>query len=384
MKQITLLGSTGSIGRQTLEVIERFPGELSLFALSAHSNIQLFSEQVAKLKPKFAVLTDQKSYEELKKKVPQPTQLLFGADGLKQIVSAPEIDLVVDALVGAAGLLPCLQAIEAGKDIALANKEVLVMAGQLVTQKIKERNVRLLPIDSEHSGMLQCLSAGKINEVQKLIITASGGPFLHTSPDDLRNVTVSQALSHPTWRMGKKITIDSATLMNKALEIIEAHWLFGIEPERIKVLIHPQSIVHSLVEFIDGSMVAQFAPPDMRLPIEYALFYPKRMPKVINNFSLPSVDKLTFQEVDLNKFKAVTFAYQVLKQGGTAPAVLNAANEVAVNLFLQEKLSFIRITEVIVEVLSRQTVEPNPNLEVILEKDRWAREKTLEIAGTKL
>jgi 1-deoxy-D-xylulose-5-phosphate reductoisomerase len=258
------------------------------------------------------------------------------------------------------------------------------MAGQLVTKECREKNVRLIPIDSEHSGMLQCLSAGKISEVEKLIITASGGPFLNTPVEELKKVTIQQALNHPTWRMGKKITIDSATLMNKALEIIEAHWLFGIEPEKIKVLIHPQSIIHSLVEFQDGSIIAQLAPPDMRLPIEYALFYPKRMPKVINNFDLSSVDKLTFQQVDMNKFKAVTFAYQVLKQGGTSPAVLNAANEMAVNLFLQEKLSFIRITEVIEEVLSRQTVEPNPNLDVLLEKDRWAREKTLEIAGTKL
>jgi 1-deoxy-D-xylulose-5-phosphate reductoisomerase len=384
MKKITLLGSTGSIGRQTLQVIERFPEELSVFALSAHSNVELFSRQIAKFKPRFAVLTDQKSYEALKGKVSQPTQLLFGNEGLQRIVSQPEVNLVVDALVGAAGLLPCLQAIQAGKDIALANKEVLVMAGQLVTKECREKNVRLIPIDSEHSGMLQCLSAGKISEVEKLIITASGGPFLNTPVEELKKVTIQQALNHPTWRMGKKITIDSATLMNKALEIIEAHLLFGIEPERIKVLIHPQSIIHSLVEFQDGSIIAQLAPPDMRLPIEYALFYPKRMPKVINNFGLSSVDKLSFQEVDLNKFKAVTFAYQVLKQGGTAPAVLNAANEMAVNLFLQEKLSFIRITEVIEEVLSRQRVEPNPNLEVILEKDRWARENTLEIAGTKL
>jgi len=384
MKKVTLLGSTGSIGKQTLEVIERFPEELSVFALSAHSNIELLSEQVARFKPKLAVLTDQKSYEALKGKVSQATQLLFGADGLKQVVSAPEVNLVVDALVGAAGLSPCLQAIQAGKDIALANKEVLVMAGQLVTQKVKEKNVRLIPIDSEHSGMLQCLSAGKLSEVARLIITASGGPFLNTPLEGLQKVTVQQALNHPTWRMGKKITIDSATLMNKALEIIEAHWLFGIEPEKIKVLIHPQSIIHSLVEFIDGSIVAQLAPPDMRLPIEYALFYPKRMPKVINNFALSSVDKLIFREPDLAKFKAITFAYQVLKRGGTAPAVLNAANEVAVNLFLQEKLSFIRITEVIEEVLSRQGVEPNPNLDDILEKDSWAREKTLEIAGVKI
>jgi len=384
MKKITLLGSTGSIGKQTLEVIERFPEELSVFALSAHSNVELLSQQIAKFKPRFAVLTDQKFYEALKGKVSQPTQLLFGNEGLQQIVSQPEVNLVVDALVGAAGLLPCLDAIAAGKDIALANKEVLVMAGQLVTKECREKNVRLIPIDSEHSGMLQCLSAGKISEVEKLIITASGGPFLNTPVEELKKVTTQQALNHPTWRMGKKITIDSATLMNKALEIIEAHWLFGIEPEKIKVLIHPQSIVHSLVEFQDGSIIAQLAPPDMRLPIEYALFYPKRMPKVINYLDLSSVDKLTFQEVDLNKFKAVTFAYQVLKQGGTAPAVLNAANEMAVNLFLQEKLSFIRITELIEEVLSRQRVEPNPNLEVILEKDRWAREKTLEIAGTKL
>ena len=383
MKKIALLGSTGSIGKQTLEVIEHFPDELSVFTLSAHSNVQLFSEQIAKFKPKFAVLTDESAYQKLKGTVHKQTQLLSGENGLKQIVSLPEVNLVVDALVGAAGLLPCLQAIEAGKDIALANKEVLVMAGELVTKKCKEKNVRLIPIDSEHSGMLQCLSAGKIEEVKNLIITASGGPFLNTPLEELKNVTVSQALNHPTWRMGKKITIDSATLMNKALEIIEAHWLFGIEPEKIKVVIHPQSIVHSLVEFIDGSMVAQLARPDMRLPIEYALFYPERREKVINNFSLTSVDKLTFQEVDLNQFKAVTFACQVLKQGGTAPAVLNAANEVAVNLFLQERMPFIRITEVIEQVLSRQVVEPNPALDDILQKDRWARQKTLEIAGEK-
>ncbi len=383
MKHIALLGSTGSIGRQTLEVIERFPGELTVFALSAHSNVELFSQQVVRFKPKYAVLTDRKSYEALKGKILQPTQLLFGAEGLKQLVSLPEVDLVVDSLVGAAGLLPCLQAIEAGKDIALANKEVLVMAGEIVTKKCKEENVRLIPIDSEHSGMLQCLSAGKINEVEKLIITASGGPFLNTSVEQLKNATVSQALNHPTWRMGKKITIDSATLMNKALEIIEAHWLFGIQPEKIKVLIHPQSIVHSLVEFTDGSIIAQLAPPDMRLPIEYALFYPERREKVINNFSLSSVDKLTFQEVDLERFKAVNFAYQVLKQGGTSPAVLNAANEVAVNLFLQEKILFIKIAELIEQVLSRQRVEQNPDLDDILEKDRWARETTEKLAGVK-
>jgi 1-deoxy-D-xylulose-5-phosphate reductoisomerase len=381
MKKITLLGSTGSIGRQTLEVIERFPDDLSVFALSSHSNVELFSQQIARFKPKLAALTDESAYQKLKGKVAKETQLFFGENGLKQIVSAPEVNLVVDALVGAAGLLPCLQAIEAGKDIALANKEVLVMAGELVTKKCKEKNVRLIPIDSEHSGMLQCLSAGKISEVEKLIITASGGPFLNTPLEKLKSVNVAQALNHPTWRMGKKITIDSATLMNKALEIIEARWLFGIKPEKIKVLIHPQSIIHSLVEFIDGSIIAQLAPPDMRLPIEYALFYPHRREKVINNFSLPSVDKLTFQEVDLEKFKAVNFAYLVLQQSGTAPAVLNAANEVAVNLFLQEKILFIKILELIDQVLSRQRVEQNPDLDDILEKDHWAREKTKELAG---
>jgi len=381
MKKITLLGSTGSIGRQTLEVVEHFPDQLSVFALSAHSNADLFLQQIAKFKPEFAVLTDRKAYDSVKSKVPATTKLLFGNDGFKEIVSHPEVDLVVDALVGASGLLPCLQAIEAGKNIALANKEVLVMAGKLVTQKCRERNVRIIPIDSEHSGMLQCLSAGKMEEVEKIIITASGGPFLNTPIEELSRVTIQQALHHPTWNMGKKITVDSAILMNKALEIIEARWLFGLPPEKIKVVIHPQSIVHSIVEFKDGSMIAQMAPPDMRLPIEYALFYPERQKRVINNFNLTSVDKLTFLEPDLNKFKAVTFAYQVLRQGGTAPAVLNAANEVAVNLFLQEEISFIKITELVEKVLSAQTVQPNPDLDDIIEKDEWARQRAVEVAS---
>src|SRR3990172_2129673 len=382
MKQLTTLGSTGSIGRQALEVVEHFPDRLFLFAISAHSNVELLCQQIVKFKPKFAVLTDKTAYARLKGKIPRPTELLFGSDGLKQIVSEPEVDLVLDALVGASGLIPCLQAISAGKEIALANKEVLVMAGQLVTQRAKEKKVRLIPIDSEHSGMLQCLSDAKKEEVKNLILTASGGPFLSTPPEELKSVTVQQALNHPTWRMGKKITIDSATLMNKALEIIEAFWLFGIPPEKIKVLIHPQSVVHSLVEYQDGSIVAQLAPPDMRLPIQYALFFPERQKKVINNFSLTSVDKLTFVEPDLNRFRALTFAYEVLRQGGTAPAVLNAANEVAVNLFLQEKISFIRITQIIEHVLSMQIVEQNPDLDDILEKDSWARQKTLELAST--
>jgi 1-deoxy-D-xylulose-5-phosphate reductoisomerase len=380
MKKITLLGSTGSIGTQALEVVERFADELSVFALSAHSNPEVLSRQVAKFKPKFAVLTEPAAYDRLKGQIPEPTRLLSGNPGLRQIVSDPEVDLVVDALVGASGLLPCLQAIEAGKDIALANKEVLVMAGELVIQQAAEKGVRIIPIDSEHSGMLQCLAAGKMEEVENLIITASGGPFLNTPQEEMGKVTVQQALQHPTWSMGKKITIDSATLMNKALEIIEAHWLFGVEPKKIKVLIHPQSIVHSLVEYRDGSIIAQLAPPDMRLSIEYALFYPRRRPRVINQFDLTAVDRLTFAKPDFDKFKAPLFAYQVLEQRGTAPAVLNAANEVAVNLFLQEEIPYLRITEIIEKVLAAQRVEQNPGLDDILEKDCWAREKALQTA----
>ncbi|MCI0532339.1 MAG: 1-deoxy-D-xylulose-5-phosphate reductoisomerase [candidate division Zixibacteria bacterium] len=380
MKRISLLGSTGSIGRQTLDIVDKFNARLQVHSLAAHSNTSLLAQQIQKYRPKFAVVIDEKAYQSFRNEKIGSTELLSGNQGLEEIVSQPEVDLVVDAVVGAGGLLPCLKSIEHGKDIALANKEVLVMAGELVTRLAREKSVRIIPIDSEHSGMLQCLSAGKFEEVEKLIITGSGGPFLNTPWEEFGSITVEQALRHPTWRMGKKITIDSATLMNKALEIIEAYWLFGIPAEKIEVLIHPQSVIHSLVEYKDGSVIAQMAPPDMRLPIEYALFYPDRMPGVTVRLDLAQIGKLTFFEPDTEKFRSIRLAYKVLELGGTAPAALNAANEAAVNLFLQKQIPFVRITEIIEQVLDCQRVERSPSLDDILNRDAWARQKARELA----
>jgi len=378
MKNLVILGSTGSIGKNTLEVIEHFPQEFRVLGLSAHSNIELLEAQLKKHKPKFATITDEKSYRALKGKI-TGTQLLFGIEGLKEMVSEPEVDMVINGLVGSVGLWPSLTAIENGKTLAIANKEVLVMAGELVTQRAQEKQARILPIDSEHSGIFQCLFSGKKEEVKNLFLTASGGPFLNRDKKDFDQIKVSDALAHPTWKMGKKITVDSATLMNKTLEIIEAHWLFNMAPEKIKVVIHPQSIVHSLVEFIDGSIIAQMGPTDMKLPIQYALFYPERKFATSNGFSLTNVKNLTFQEPDTEKFPALKLGCQALKLKGTAPAVLNAANEVAVNCFLEEKIPFSRICSIVEEVLSSHSVISAPGLDDILKADFWAREKTLTL-----
>jgi len=378
MKNLAILGSTGSIGKNTLEVIEHFPQEFRVWGLSAHSNIELLETQIQKHKPKLVTITDEKSYRALKGKISK-AKLLFGIDGLNEMVSLPEIDLVINGLVGSVGLFPSLTAMENGKTLALANKEVLVMAGELITQKAKDKNAQILPIDSEHSGIFQCLFSGKKEEVKNLFLTASGGPFLNRDKKDFANIKVSEALAHPTWKMGKKITVDSATLMNKTLEIIEAHWLFNMAPEKIKVVIHPQSIVHSLVEFIDGSIIAQMGPTDMKLPIQYALFYPERKIASSNGFNLTSVKNLTFQPPDTEKFPALKLGYEALRLKGTAPAVLNAANEVAVNQFLAEKISFKQISEIVEEVLSSHSVISAPGLDDILKADQWGREKTLTL-----
>jgi 1-deoxy-D-xylulose-5-phosphate reductoisomerase len=286
---------------------------------------------------------------------------------------------VINALVGSVGLLPSLEALESGKDLAIANKESLVMAGELLIGKAKEKGAEILPIDSEHSAIQQCLLSGKKEEVKKLILTASGGPFLRKSKDDLKKITVKQALSHPTWEMGKKITIDSATLMNKGLEVIEAHWLFGIPPDRIEVLIHPQSIVHSMVEFVDGSVIAQMSVPDMKLPIQYALFYPQRVFSNNTSLDLTKAGQLTFLEPDYEKFPCLGFAYQSLKMGGTAPAVLNAANEVAVETFLTGGIGFIDIQKIVQETLRGYQTKPNPSLDDIMNADNWTRQRAKEI-----
>lgn len=377
MKNVVILGSSGSIGKNALKVLSEFKERFSVFGLSVHSNVNLLEEQIRHFAPKMAVITEQKSFERFPRN--HDTEILSGTDGLKKLCSHPQVDLVMNALVGSVGLLPSLQALESGKNLAIANKESLVMAGELLIDKAKEKGTAILPIDSEHSAIKQCLLSGKKEEVKRLILTASGGPFLGKSREDLKEITVEQALSHPTWEMGKKITIDSATLMNKGLEVIEAHWLFGISPDRISVLIHPQSIIHSMVEFVDGSVIAQMSLPDMKLPIQYALFYPQRV--FSNNIALDltKTGQLTFFEPDTEKFPCLNLAYQALKSGETAPAVLNAANEVAVQTFLSGGIPFTGIQKIVRETLSLHKRKLHPRLNDIIDADKWARQTAGEL-----
>ena len=377
MKNVVILGSSGSIGKNALKVLSDFKERFSVFGLSVHSNVNLLEEQIRDFAPKMAVITEQKSFERFPRN--HDTEILSGTDGLKELCSHPQVDLVMNALVGSVGLLPSLEALESGKDLAIANKESLVMAGELLIDKAREKGAEILPIDSEHSAIKQCLLSGKKEEVKRLILTASGGPFLSKSKEDLKEITVEQALSHPTWEMGKKITIDSATLMNKGLEVIEAHWLFGIPPDRISVLIHPQSIIHSMVEFVDGSVIAQMSVPDMKLPIQYALFYPQRIISNNTSLDLAKAGKLTFLEPDYEKFPCLGIAYDALKMGGTAPAVLNAANEVAVQAFLNHGIPFTGIQKIVQESLGQHKRKLKPNLDDIINADRWARQTAKEL-----
>ena len=379
MKTVVVLGSTGSIGRNALSVLSDFADRFNVFGLSTNTNIDLVKEQIRRFHPQMVAITDEKSFEAFQKT--DEAKILFGMNGLKKLCSAPEVDLVINALVGSVGLVPSFEAIESKKDVAIANKETLVMAGGLLIQKAKERDVKILPIDSEHSAILQCLLTGKKDEVKRLILTASGGPFLKREKKDLKNIKVAEALSHPTWEMGKKITVDSATLMNKGLEVIEAHWLFDMPADKIRVVIHPQSIVHSMVEFVDGSLIAQMSIPDMRIPIQYALFYPERLPTNNRPLDLTQIKNLTFEEPDQEKFPCLEICYQALQMGGTAPAVLNAANEMAVKAFLEEKLSFVGIHEIVKQTLNHHQVAENPGLDDILNADKWARKEASRIIG---
>ncbi len=381
MKNVVVLGSTGSIGRNALEVLSNFKEKFCVFGLSANKNARLLEEQIGRFKPKIAVIHDEQVFRNFPGT--DDVELLCGTDGLRNLSSHPKVDLVINALVGSVGLLPSLEAVESGKILAIANKESLVMAGQLLMQKAKEKKAQIVPIDSEHSAIKQCLLSGNKEEVRRLILTASGGPFLKTGKEKLTEITVDEALSHPTWDMGKKITIDSASLMNKGLEVIEARWLFGIPADRIKVLIHPQSIVHSMVEFVDGSVMAQMSVPDMKLPIQYALFYPERVSSNNTRLDLSRIGELTFQEPDMDKFPCLGLAYQALNVGGTAPAVLNAANEVAVGAFLDHQIAFTHIEKVVRETLSRHQVKSSPGLDDILKADQWARQTAEELCFKK-
>jgi len=382
-KRIAILGSTGSIGTSTLAVAAKFPDRFTVVAIAGGNNSELLEEQIRKFKPAIASIADATAAESLRKKCGDlQIRIVSGVEGMIEVATAEDADITVSSIVGTAGLVPTMAAIQAGKDIALANKEVLVTAGELVMAECRRWNVRLFPVDSEHSAIFQCLHSGQRGDVKRLILTASGGPFRNHAKADLANVTPADALKHPNWTMGRKITIDSATLMNKGLEVIEAHWLFSMAPEQIRVLVHPQSIVHSLVEYVDGSVVAQLGMPDMKGPIAYALSYPERLPDVSPGLDLAAIATLTFQEPDRGLFPCLGFAYDAIKAGGSMPAVLSAANEVAVRFFLEEKIGFLDIPRVLKAAMDAHTPVTLKTIDEALKADLWARrEAERVIAG---
>jgi 1-deoxy-D-xylulose-5-phosphate reductoisomerase len=380
-KKISILGSTGSIGKNVLRLVAQFPERYQVLGLTAGWNTNLLKEQVLAFNPSLISVADKNSAAELANMLPPSykDKIVWGQNGNEQVASMAEADMVVSAIVGAAGLLPTLAAIKAGKDIALANKETLVMAGRLVMDEVKRNQVRLLPVDSEHSAIAQALEAGRKEDVARIILTASGGPFLHHKEKSLWQVTPEQALNHPNWEMGKKITIDSATLMNKGLEVIEARWLFDVDLDKIEVLVHPQSIVHSLVEYIDGSVMAQLGIPDMRVPISYALSYPERLKTGLSRLDLTEYRNLSFLDPDKTRFPALQTAYEACRQGGCKPAVLNAANEVAVAAFLAGKIKFPEIASVVADTVERVEFLADADIETILEADRLARVESANV-----
>ncbi|HDM79021.1 MAG TPA: 1-deoxy-D-xylulose-5-phosphate reductoisomerase [Deltaproteobacteria bacterium] len=376
MKNLTILGSTGSIGKNTLEIVRQFPDRFRVIALGAGKNLEPLKSQIDEFRPTAVSVLNEEVARELGKLIETTADLeiYWGEEGYKKISSIPDVDMVVSAIVGGAGFAPTVAAIEAGKDIALANKETLVMGGEIVTRLVKEKGVQLLPVDSEHSAIFQCLQGNRRDNVRKILLTASGGPFRKYSKEEMDSVTPDDALNHPTWAMGSKITIDSSTLMNKGLEVIEAHWLFDVAPEQIQIHIHPESIIHSMVEYIDGSVIAQLGIPDMKTPIAYALAYPDRLPIDNPPLDLFALKKLTFYEPDFELFPCLRLAYEALKAGGTMPAVLNAANEVAVEAFLTRKIPFLAIPEVIELTMQKHQVSAGQEIDEVLGADRWARE----------
>lgn len=379
MKKISLLGSTGSIGGSALEVIRRNPDKFQIVALAAGRNISLLEQQIEEFHPVIVSVLDSVSARELRNKLAPKVEVLSGEEGYCRVADVEDADLVLSAMVGAAGLLPTLAAIEAGKDIALANKETLVMAGALVTEKARSKGIAILPVDSEHSAIFQCLAGQPTRAVRRIILTASGGPFFRFSAERLESVTAADALKHPNWVMGNKITIDSATMMNKGFEVIEAQWLFGIDIERIQVCIHPQSIVHSLVEYVDGSVLAQLGIPDMKIPIAYALSFPERIDCPERSLDLFTAGPLEFFPPDGKRFPCLGLAVDASRKGGTMPTVLNAANEIAVAAFLADDLPFHQIPGLIEKVMTSHSLATSPGIEEILEADAWARREAKQL-----
>ncbi|MEE9529753.1 MAG: 1-deoxy-D-xylulose-5-phosphate reductoisomerase [Syntrophobacteria bacterium] len=381
MKRIAILGSTGSIGRSALQVVEQFPDRLQVVALAAGRNIDLLAEQIHRFRPRLAAVFDLQLAKDLTSRL-QPgieVEVVAGSQGYQQVASCAEAEMILSSMVGAAGLIPTLSAIRAGKDVALANKETLVMAGALVMGEVRRFQVELLPVDSEHNAIFQAMAGHRREDLKRILLTASGGPFLNMPKEQLESVTPTQALAHPNWAMGPKISIDSATLMNKGLEVIEAKWLFDVPVEKIDVHVHPQSIVHSMVEYVDGSVIAQMGIPDMRIPIAYALAYPERLELDLPRLDFFTVQTLTFQEPDLNRFPCLQLAFAACKAGGTMPAVLNAANEVAVQAFLDNRIPFSGIPRLVNQAMEEHALDPAAELEAILEADAWARRRTEEI-----
>jgi 1-deoxy-D-xylulose-5-phosphate reductoisomerase len=376
MKNVVVLGSTGSIGTSTAKVAADLPDRLRLLGLAAGNNAALLLEQTRKFQPEAISLNDPERAAELQAMLGTSTRVCSGPEGLLKLATLPSADIVLIAIVGTAGLQPALAAIRAGKDIAVASKEILVMAGEIVMREAKRQGVRVLAVDSEHSAIFQCLEDKPVSSVRRMWLTASGGPFRTTPKSEFDRITVAQALKHPSWVMGTKITIDSATLFNKGLEMIEARWLFGLEMGHVAVVVHPQSVVHSMVEFVDGSILAQLSSPDMCLPIQYALTYPERVASERVRTDFAKIGSLTFEEPDPERFPALTLARRAGEVGGTLPAVLNAANETTVAAFCAGRLTFPQITAHVASVMDRHAVVPHPTLEQILEADAWARLQT--------
>lgn len=381
-KGIAILGSTGSIGTQALEVIAAHKDKFEIVVLSAQNNAKLLIEQAIKFKPDTVVIGNESKYKEVSEALEKELIKVYtGKEALNQVVEHSDVDMVLTAMVGYSGLLPTINAIKAGKNIALANKETMVVAGELVTKLAIENKVEIIPVDSEHSAIFQCLVGEFHNKLEKIYLTASGGPFRTFNLDALQKATPQQALKHPTWNMGAKITIDSASMMNKGLEVIEAKWLFDLSPEQIEVVIHPQSIIHSVVQFDDGSMKAQMGLPDMKLPIQYALAFPYRFPSDFKRFNFMDYPSLTFEQVDWKKYKNLGIAFEALKKGGNTPCVMNAANEVVVDAFLKGKIGFLEMSDVISETIEKMEFKNNLNIEDYIYFDSEARRIALEIVG---
>ena len=380
-RKIAVLGSTGSIGTQALDVISRYPDRFEAYALVANNQVDRLLEQVRRFKPEVVVIANESKYAALKEALSDlPVKVWAGAEAIEQVVQNTEIDIVLTAMVGFSGLKPTISALKARKTIALANKETLVIAGELITRLALENRAAILPVDSEHSAIFQCLNGEGSNEIEKILLTASGGPFRNFSMSQLQQVTREQALHHPNWNMGAKVTIDSSTLMNKGLEMIEARWLFDVNPSQIEIIVHPQSIIHSMVQFKDRSIMAQLSLPDMRMPIQYAFSYPERIPSDVKPVNFFELSTLTFEKPDTKRFRNLSLAYKSIEKGGNMPCIMNAANEIAVELFLQEKIGFLQMSDLIEQTLTKTVFIQNPSLEDYIQTDTEAREIALETA----